>query len=321
MRIRLKHPGLRAVRQAGLTLVEIMVSVTLLVVIILGLVVMFDQTQKAFRSGVNQVDVLEGARATMQMLTTELEGMDRTGVFSTNDPYSGPYSFFSRTLTPTNQFLNFEVLGVTNQMAQQEFYFLTQTNEMWNLTGYRLTNDYPGVATLYRMSVSTNALISSNVFALTNLFLNQFDPAPISNPNFTGASPRLFSPVIQGIVHLRVTPLTRNPTNNPALNPINYFNFGLHPSFHPANRDEWEVRGVRVFDDNGWIASHFWRDQLPEYVELELGILEPDVLERLRAMPNPLIAEDYVRRQAGKVHFFVQRIPVRNAVHFTLASP
>jgi hypothetical protein len=171
------------------------------------------------------------------------------------------------------------------------------------------------------MSVSTNALISSNVFALTNLFLNQFDPAPISNPNFTGASPRLFSPVIQGIVHLRVTPLTRNPTNNPALNPTNYFNFGLHPSIHPANRDEWEVRGVRVFNDNGWIASHFWRDQLPEVVELELGILEPDVLERLRAMPNPLIAEDYVRRQAGKVHFFVQRIPVRNAVHFTLASP
>jgi hypothetical protein len=78
---------------------------------------------------------------------------------------------------------------------------------------------------------------------------------------------------------------------------------------------------VRVFNDNGWIASHFWRDQLPEFVELELGILEPDVLERLRAMPNPLIAEEYVRRQAGKVHIFVQRIPVRNAVHFTLASP
>ncbi|HVR35035.1 MAG TPA: hypothetical protein VMS21_04215, partial [Methylomirabilota bacterium] len=274
MKICLNHPGLRAVRQAGLTLVEIMVSVTLLVVIILGLVVMFDQTQKAFRSGVNQVDVLEGARATMQMLTTELEGMDRTGLSSTN----GPYSFFSRTHPESGQFLDFQVLGVTNQMAQQEFYFLTLTNEMWNLTGYRLNNDYPGVATLYRFSRP-----ASSVLPLTNAF-------------FSSLTNNYFSPVIQGVVHLRVTPLMRDYTpDDTLLRPTNYFNIGLHPAIVPTNRVEWEVRGVRVFDDDGWIASRFWRDQLPEYVELELGILEPDVLERLRAMPNPDIAAEYVR--------------------------
>jgi hypothetical protein len=57
------------------SLIEIMVTVGLLTVIILGLLLMFNQTQRAFRAGMTQTDVLEAGRATMDMLARELEQM------------------------------------------------------------------------------------------------------------------------------------------------------------------------------------------------------------------------------------------------------
>ena len=49
-----------------------MVAVTLLSVIVLGLLAMFDQTQKAFRTSMTQTDVLQAGRALQEMLTREL---------------------------------------------------------------------------------------------------------------------------------------------------------------------------------------------------------------------------------------------------------
>src|SRR5436309_8858412 len=45
---------------AGFSLLEMMVAVTLLAIIIVGLLSMFYQTQRAFRQGSTQSDVLEG---------------------------------------------------------------------------------------------------------------------------------------------------------------------------------------------------------------------------------------------------------------------
>src|SRR5947207_12610645 len=53
----------------GFSLIEIMVTVSLLTFIILGLLLMFNQTQRAFRTGMTQTDVLEAGRATMDMLS------------------------------------------------------------------------------------------------------------------------------------------------------------------------------------------------------------------------------------------------------------
>src|SRR6185437_10880248 len=60
-------------RAAAFTLVEIMVVMVLLSVIILGLVAMFDQTQKAFRAGMAQTDQLEGGRMLTDLLQRDLE--------------------------------------------------------------------------------------------------------------------------------------------------------------------------------------------------------------------------------------------------------
>ena len=55
--------GPARLRRGAFTLIEIMVTVALLSFIILGLMAMFHQTQRAFRNSITQTDVLEGARA------------------------------------------------------------------------------------------------------------------------------------------------------------------------------------------------------------------------------------------------------------------
>jgi prepilin-type N-terminal cleavage/methylation domain-containing protein len=61
------------VTHTAFSLIEILVTVTLLSVIVLGLMVMFNQTQLAFRSSMTQTDVLESGRAVMDLLARELE--------------------------------------------------------------------------------------------------------------------------------------------------------------------------------------------------------------------------------------------------------
>jgi hypothetical protein len=69
------RPALRLLAQAAFSLVEIMVVMGLLTVIILGLLLMFNQTQRAFRTGMTQVDVLENGRTITEMLARELSQM------------------------------------------------------------------------------------------------------------------------------------------------------------------------------------------------------------------------------------------------------
>src|SRR5436190_8356573 len=60
------------------SVIEMMVAVSLLAVIIVGLLAMFYQVQRAFRAGTAQVDVMEGGRAGMLELTRELQQMSPT---------------------------------------------------------------------------------------------------------------------------------------------------------------------------------------------------------------------------------------------------
>src|SRR6185295_14642440 len=81
--------GLRAaaevLRQAAFSLIEIMVVMGLLVVIILGLLLMFNQTQRAFRAGMTQVDVLENGRTATEMIARELSQIAPNGLQRTNN--------------------------------------------------------------------------------------------------------------------------------------------------------------------------------------------------------------------------------------------
>src|SRR5262245_34778201 len=85
--MKITFPKLSSVNrhQSGLTLIEIMVSSALLLVITLGLTAMFHQTQRAFKTSLQNVDVYEGARATLDLITRDLEQLAASPVFpSTN---------------------------------------------------------------------------------------------------------------------------------------------------------------------------------------------------------------------------------------------
>jgi prepilin-type N-terminal cleavage/methylation domain-containing protein len=75
---------------------------------------------------------------------------------------------------------------------------------------------------------------------------------------------------------------------------------------------------LRIYDRNGLKFSdlprrYFRSDALPGYVELELGILEPQIIAQFRSMPNSNVATNFLAKHAGQVHLFRQRIPIRTA--------
>src|SRR5262245_6044945 len=70
----------RLLLQAAFSLIEIMVVMGLLTVIILGLMMMFNQTKKAFTAGMTQVDVLENGRTVTEMIARELSQIVPNGM-------------------------------------------------------------------------------------------------------------------------------------------------------------------------------------------------------------------------------------------------
>src|SRR6476646_10360529 len=92
--------------QDAFSLIEILLTVGLLSFIILGLMLIFSQVQKAFRSSMTQTDLMEGGRAIADMLSRELEEMRPSQLsYRPQDPHSinfmaelespsfGPYDF------------------------------------------------------------------------------------------------------------------------------------------------------------------------------------------------------------------------------------
>ena len=65
--------------EKGFSLVELLVVMTLLSLIVLALMAVFNSTQQAFRAGVTQTDVLEGSRAAVDLITADLRGLTPSG--------------------------------------------------------------------------------------------------------------------------------------------------------------------------------------------------------------------------------------------------
>src|SRR5688572_16391406 len=70
--------------QRAFSLIEIMLAVALMTIIMLGLLAMFYQTQRAMRIGTAQVDVMSTGDAVMQMIARELKETTAGNVDSVN---------------------------------------------------------------------------------------------------------------------------------------------------------------------------------------------------------------------------------------------
>jgi Tfp pilus assembly protein PilV len=337
---RTPHSAFRT--SAAFSLIEILVVVALMTIIILGLLLMFLQTQRAFTSSMTQADVLAAGRATMDMLTREIEQMT---------PSQMRPVIIGKT---TNQCINFltrvsgafvspMVQGVpgttTSTGAQatrtnivQDVFFLTRNNQDWVGTGYAVI-PYPGstgIGALYRFVSTTNTmlngaapiLLSGNFLgALTNntpIIANGFPPTNIFYNSI--------SKIADGVVHFRVGAYSTNgyslfsdgfyhtnavfgppgPPNQPRYNPV-------------PNSSAYAYLGLP-----GAVDCYFWSNAVPAAVELEVGFLEQHNVDRLKAIAsagNTNAMTAYLSNHVAQVHIFRQRILVPNVDSTAYVSP
>ena len=283
------------------SLIEILMTVALLSVIILGLVAMFDQTRRAFTSSMTQVDVLEGGRAATALIASDLEQL--TPAFNPNvenfymQISPAVYSYSPVGIT-TTQTLNDPAEQRTNYL--QQLYFITRYNQQWNIIGYRVdsSGEANGIGTLYRYSLNNipvNGTIpppsiinaNSNLMSVTN----DFTTSGVPTNNFTR--------VIDGVVDFRVRALDAN--GNLIAGQTNAF--GITAYTNTLNGEFYFYR--------------FMSNAVPAYVEVEVGILETRTLQRYNSMTNisggarNAVALGFLTNHAGQVHMFRQRVPVR----------
>src|ERR1700679_302449 len=93
----------RSGRRCAFSLVEVLLVVTLLSLIVLVLMTVFNSTQSAFRTGVTQTDVLEGGRVAMDMIVSDLKVMTPSGSFS-NSAQSFPAANFFAAANGDNNY-------------------------------------------------------------------------------------------------------------------------------------------------------------------------------------------------------------------------
>src|SRR5262249_19821521 len=157
------------------SLLEIMVAVTSLAIIMVGLLAMFYQTQRAFLSGSTQSDVLDGGRSAMDLVTRDLQELYPTRV--------GAVTNFA-ALHLASSLVQPLATGDARTNVLQEATFISRVNDRWVGTVLLVTDSDLGVGTLMRFTTS-----SANAFELNNSLAQ----APQTD----------FHRVTDGVIHFR----------------------------------------------------------------------------------------------------------------------
>ncbi len=278
-------------------------AITLLSLIVLALMAVFNSTQTAFRSSVTQTDVLEGGRAAIDVMTSDLRQMspslgNRSAVFNgySTLPVSQPVNFYVNT--NSNQPLVQSLPGTFSPNTRrtnvlEDFFVLSRGNlngsPAWVAVGYAV---YPPSATylnpLYRFYMTTNVAAANPQTLFTNFTL------AVQNGSITNGSH-----LLDGVVNLTVHAYDTNGvwmTNGYA---FGYTNIPKNMLILPSALGE---TGFCMFSNT-----------LPAAVEIELGVLEDRTLQRADTWPNGSSQQsNYLAGAVGKVHIFRQRVTIPN---------
>jgi len=263
-----------------------LVSTAMLSFIVLGLTAMLIQTQKAFKTGIKQNTITDSGRSIMDMITSDLRQMsDGQNPFITNFFWGVP---------PNTAVTNFEnsVAIRTNELS--DIFILEHTNTVWVGVGYSVSN-YPGtsVGALYRYETNWTALAP----VLTNDLYFRFY-SNLINTNF-GLDPAYWHKVADGVIDLKIRAFDQFGNEN-NVNPFSTSTAFSYPILaNPIN-------------PNLYPASN----TLPNSVELEFGILEPDALVQVRSLAgNATAMMNFLStNSAPKMEIFRQRITVAAAI-------
>lgn len=292
-------------RPTGFTVVELLVAVSILALIVLVLYGLFDQVQRALRGSLTQVDIMEGGRAAIRVMSSEMEQI------SAGAKRGSTNLFIAATQVPTLQATLDPGTNRVNVLDQ--VYFQSHFNKNWSGVGYRVlslnTNGIAtdlaetGVGTLCRYTVEVNdgdfpylpSRTSGSGGFQTNLFWQVMNSVPAPPPvNLTN-----YQAVLDGVVHFRVLPYDGN-----GLLITNSFLTNIPPGY--------QVWSNSFYNDVEYSYA-FTNKALPRFLDVQLGVLDPHVLERYKAFPNASVATNYLARQVGAVHLFQVRIPIQAA--------
>ena len=285
----------RRVASAAFTLVEIMVVMILLSVIVLGLMAMFNQTQRAFRAGMAQTDQLEGGRMFTDLLVRDLQQI--TPTHQTNG-----MNFYAQI--PDYVLLAQILPGTSNSLSRtdllQNLFFTSRYNQTWSGIGYyvRTNASFYGnvnqVGTLYRFE--TNVPIS--LMAGTNSLMPYLT-------YLTATNPLNISKILDGVVEFRIHCYDLNgmmiTNGTPSISSNSFWTITNAATLTPPGIPRDEV-----------LFYGFSNNIVPAYVEVQIGVLEPAVLKRYRSIPDPIAQANFLASHGGNVQLFRQRVAIRN---------
>lgn len=337
-------PRWKSAGRRAFSLPELLVAVALLSILILALYAMFDQTQKALRASVGQVDVMEGTRAAMELMVRDLEHARPAGIDL------GPH-LITRMAVEPGLILQQAALFQDRQPALQQVFALKNIGDhRWQVFGYFLGNEQdprlpmtPPIGTLYRYedrvvtgrptgSPADAELIPFETVApgtpLVEFSTRTALPAQILVRNliqlpFANAqmfrSPTNAARILDGVINFRVTP--HDEFGRPYRlhsNPIwSYPLTELPPAWQPRGTPPgWAFAFTPV--DLRSVAGGFLTETtfsgpaMPVYLDVEVDALEPRLLEQYHALPaNPQIRNRFLTNNLSRVMSFRQRIPLR----------
>lgn len=295
------HFALRTPNSIGFSLVEILVTMALLSVIVLGLLAMFHQTQRAFTQSLMQVDVLEAGRAATDLISREMEQM--SPAYTSNSNGNPSFGANCYVFVDPNAVSIFQPLTIPPEVRTnviEKLFFLTRYNQQWKGIGYVVGNTSPtngapdGLGTLYRWDSSFSTFGTNDI---PGNLLNDFQHEPDTNK---------FQRIASGVIHFRVRAYQ---TNGFFLSTNSAVFVKLYPNIFGAQNHFVSAPGTFPTLE---MSYFFYSNAVPASVELELGFLETRTLERFRSMEGSPIAQNFLKSHAGQVHLFTKRVQIRN---------
>lgn len=266
----------------GFSVVELLLAVTITTIIVAALYAVFDHTQKALRGTISQVDVLEAGRAAIDLITRDIQ----QGVPSAIEGNIWPH-LIAQTDYPNSTYREPLVQALPNGARTnflQEYFSLVRPSNYWGAVAFFVASPTnPAVrvrgeafGALYRYSTTLHP--PSRVLH-TNAHLQMINHFNYSRNTVTTNVARL----VNGVVHFRFR--------------------------------AFDARGIELYSlvpctVRDWPCVFFQAYGMPAALELELGVLEPQVVEQLKAIADPERARAFLERQAGRVHLFRTRIPL-----------
>jgi Tfp pilus assembly protein PilV len=269
------------------TLVEILVVVVLMALIVLALMAVFSSTQAAFRASITQTDVLEGGRSVMGLIKSDLEPMTPSFLNAPNF-YAAVSNSFTQPLTGSS---------ASRANVLEDVFFITRENQTLKGVGYFVRSNIlssgmvgiPGV--LYRFETNYSVAQFARVAQTSAGPFAAYDRARRGVNPTNGVSR-----ILDGVMAFKVRAFDTN-----GLWITTTTNYAVNVNIVATNTPYGEA----------WYS--FSSNAVPASVEVELGVLEDRALQRVESLGGSFLAQtNYLAKQAGKVHLFRQRFPIRN---------